>query len=158
MLIFKHTLVTIEYLYTDAGKFTDAKQLFGIDIGITEKSFIAKWNGIINAGINIDEIIIEINNENKEIVIYMPKPKIFTHEIDENSVETLDEKDGLFNPVKVEDVRQFDAVSKQAMEERALESGILDKAFENAKNIIYTLVNTDVVEEQGYSIEFKEIE
>lgn len=36
-----------------------------------------------------------------------------------NSIETLDEKDGLFHPVKVGDIRQFDAVSKAAMEDRA---------------------------------------
>ena len=37
-----------------------------------------------------------------------------------NSIETLDEKDGFFHPVKVEDFRQFDAVSKAAMEDRAI--------------------------------------
>ena len=56
--------------------------------------------------------------------------------IDNSSIETLDEKDGLFNPVKVEDVRTFDTVSKNAMAERAIENGILDKAFENAKEIM----------------------
>lgn len=37
-----------------------------------------------------------------------------------NSIETLDEKDGFFHPVKVEDFRQFDAVSKASMEDRAI--------------------------------------
>ena len=55
----------------------------------------------------------------------MPNAEILSHEIDNNSIETLDEKDGLFNPVKVEDVRQFDTVSKDAMEDRAIENGIL---------------------------------
>ena len=65
----------------------------------------------------------------------MPKARILSHQIDKDSIETLDQKDGLFNPVKVEDVRTFDSVSQDAMEERAIENGILDKAFENAKNI-----------------------
>ena len=88
----------------------------------------------------------------------MPKAKILSHEIDNDSIETLDEKDGLFNPVKVEDVREFDAVSKDAMDERAIENGILDKAFENAKEIIEKLVNNDAVQEQGYTITFEVIE
>lgn len=148
-------LATVEYFYTDAGKFEDPKQVFGVNIPFTTKSFIAKWNGIIKAGVKVDEIIVEVNNENKEIIIHMPKAEILSHEIDNNSIETLDEKDGLFNPVKVEDVRQFDAVSKDAMEERAIENGILDKALKNAEDIIEKLVDNDVVQEQEYTIKFE---
>lgn len=70
----------------------------------------------------------------------------------------LDKKDGLFNPVKVEDVRNFDSVSQDAMEERAIENGILDKAFENAKNIIRKIIDNDLVEELGYTVCFETIE
>jgi len=151
-------IATIEYLYTDAGKFEDPKQLFGIDVPFTKKSFIAKWDGIIKAGVQVDKIIVEINDSNKEIIVHMPNSIILSHEIDKDSIETLDEKNGLFNPIRVEDVREFDKVSKDAMEERAIENGILDKASENAKEIIEKLVNNDVVQEQGYKIRFKIIE
>ena len=151
-------LATIEYLYTDAGKFEDPKKVFGVNIPFTTKSFIAKWDGIIKAGVQINQIIVDIDEANKEIIIHMPNAEILSHEIDSNSIETLDEKDGLFNPVKVEDVREFDAVSKDAMEKRAIENGILDKAFENAKEIIEKFVNNDVVQEQGYTIKFEVIE
>lgn len=151
-------LATIEYLYTDAGKFEDPKQLFGMNVPFTTKSFIAKWDGIIKAGVKVDEIIVEINDADKEIIVHMPKAQILSHEIDSDSIETLDEKDGLFNPVKVEDVREFDAISKEAMEQRAIENGILDKAYENAKGIIEKLINNDVVKELGYTIKFELIE
>ena len=148
-------LATIEYLYTDAGKFEDPKEIFGMSIPFTTKYFIAKWDGIIKAGVEIDKIVVEINDQAKEILIHMPAAKILSHEIDNDSIETLDEKDGLFNPLKVEDVRQFDAGSKDAMERRAIENGILDKAYENAVTIIDRLVNNGVVQEQGYSVKFK---
>lgn len=151
-------IATIEYLYTDAGKFENPKQLFGINVPFTTKSFIAKWDGIIKAGVQVDKIIVEINDVNKEIIVYMPKSVILSHEIKKESIETLDEKDGLFNPVKVNDVREFDKVSKEAMEERAIENGILDKASKNAKEIIEKLVNNDIVQEQGYTIKFKIME
>ena len=151
-------LATIEYLYTDAGKFENPKQLFGVNLPFTTKSFIAKWDGAIKAGIEIDKIIVEINDANKEIVVHMPQSKILSHEIIKDSIETLDEKDGLFNPVKVDDVREFDKISKEAMEERAIENGLLSKAFDNAIEIIEKLVNNDVVQEQGYIISFKVIE
>lgn len=150
-------LATIEYLYTDAGKFEDAAELFGKELNwsLTTKSFITKWDGTIKAGIDISEVTAKENAEKKEIVVYLPKAKILSHEIDENSFETLDQKNGLFNAVEVQDIRKFDTVCKEAMEEKVIENGLLEKALENAKEIIYRLIYTDVVKEQGYTIRFE---
>lgn len=149
-------LATIEYLYTDAGKFEDPAKIFGKEIpfALTTKSFIAKWNGIIKAGVNINEIKVEVENSNKEIIIHMPKAEILSHEIDNESIETLDEKNGLFNSIKIDDIREFDAISKEAMEQRTIENGILDKAYDNAKAIIYKLINNGAVKELEYTITF----
>ncbi len=153
-------LATIEYLYTDAGKFEDPAELFGKEIpfSFTTKSFIAKWDGSIKAGVDITKVTAEANDTTKEILIHIPKAKILSHEIQEESIETLDEKNGLFNQIKVEDIREFDAISKDAMEQRAIENGILDKAFENAKEIIQQLVHTELVEELEYTITFEVME
>lgn len=153
-------LATVEYLYTDAGKYEDAAELFGKEIpfSLTTKSFIAKWDGSIKAGIDITKVTAEVNEPAKEIIIRIPKAEILSHEIEEESIETLDERDGLFNPLKVEDVREFDAISKEAMEQRAIENGLLDKAFDNAKEIIRRLIDTGLVEELEYSIIFETIE
>lgn len=150
-------LATVEYLYTDAGKFEDPAKLFGKAIPFTTKSFIAKWDGTIKAGIDVNEIEVEVNQADREIIISLPKAKILSHEVHNDSIETLDERDGLFNPVKVDDVRQFDANSKNTMEARAIENGLLDKASENAKKIIYGLVNVGPVEKAEFTITFKEI-
>ena len=56
-------LATIEHLYTNAGKFESPKQLFGKDIPFTTKSFIAKWDGIIKAGIKADKIQVKLNKK-----------------------------------------------------------------------------------------------
>ena len=151
-------LATIEYLYTDAGKFSDPKQLFGHDIPFTTKSFIAKWDGSIKAGVKVDKITVEVNKITKKIIVHIPKAEILSHEIDDKSFETLDEQDGLFNSIEIDDIWEFDTKSKENMEKRAIENGILDKAFENAKTMISKLINTDLVEEQGYKIEFDEME
>lgn len=151
-------LATIEYLYTDAGKFEDVEEIFGTEIPFTKKSFIVKWDGILKAGVKVDEIAVELNDGKKEIIVHIPKAEILSHEIDNQSIETLDEKNGLFNSVKVDDVREFDAVSKESMEERAIENGILEKAFENAKEIIHKIVYTDLVKKLEYDVRFEVIE
>lgn len=153
-------LATIEYLYTDAGKFEDPAELFGKEIpfSFTTKSFIAKWDGSIKAGVDISKVTAEVNETEKEIVVHIPKAEILSHVVDDESIETLDEKDGLFNKLKIEDIRAFDANSKDAMERRAIENGLLEKALENAKAIIYKLIDNDIVKELGYNITFEVIE
>ncbi len=153
-------LATVEYLYTDAGKFEDPAVLFGKEIpfSFTTKSFIAKWDGVIKAGIEIDKVTVELNESDKEIIVHIPQAKILSHEIDDNSIETLDEKNGLFNTIKIDDIREFDVISKDAMEQRAIENGLLDKAFENAKGILNKIINTGVVEELEYTVTFEVIE
>lgn len=151
-------LATIEYLYTDAGKYENSKQLWGKDVIFTNKSFIAKWDGIIKAGIDVNQISIEIVSQNKEIVIKMPQAKILSHEIDDTSFETLDEKNGLFNSIEIDDIRDFDEQSKIAMEKRVIDNGILDKAMDNAKTIISQLIDNDLVQELGYDIRFEVID
>ncbi|MBD5444832.1 MAG: DUF4230 domain-containing protein [Lachnospiraceae bacterium] len=153
-------LATVEYLYTDAGKFEDPAVLFGKEIpfSFTTKSFIAKWDGVIKAGIEIDKVTVELSESDKEIIVHIPKAKILSHEIDDDSIETLDEKNGLFNPIKIDDIREFDVISKDAMEQRAIENGLLDKAYENAKGILYKIINTGVVEELEYTVTFEVIE
>ncbi|HIT64986.1 MAG TPA: DUF4230 domain-containing protein [Candidatus Ventrimonas merdavium] len=62
---------------------------------------MAKWEGTIKAGIEITDITAEVDETNKVITVYLPKAKILSHEIDDESFETLDEKAGLFNPIEV---------------------------------------------------------
>lgn len=151
-------LATLEYLYTDAGRFSDVKKMFGLDVPFTTKSFVVKWDGVIKAGVNVQNITAAINKMKKEIVISIPRAEILSHVIDDRSFEIYDEKDGLFNKVEIKDIKTFEITSKDEMERRAIENGILDKALENAKDIIYKLVNTDVVKDKGYQIVFEIVE
>lgn len=150
-------LATVEYLYTDACEYQDPAQFFGktVPFDFTTKSFIAKWDGIIKAGIDVDRVTVEEDEENKTITVSLPPAEILSH-VTEN-YETLFEKDGLFNEVKVEDVREFDKTCKETMEQKAIDRGLLENASENAKAIIEKLVNTEAVRELGYKIEFREL-
>ncbi len=150
-------LTTMEYLYTDVGMFADPKKIFGKNIPFTTKSFISKWDGIIKAGIDFTKVTIQVDESTNVLIIGIPEAEILSHEVDENSVETLNQTDGLFNPVKVEDVRSFDAESKAAMEKRAIENDLLIKAYDNAKRVISTLVNAVPGVKETYTIQFEDL-
>ncbi len=144
-------LATMEYMYTDAARFSSSRKMLK---GITEKSFTIKWDGVIKAGIDINEIVVDLNEEGKILTIMMPKAKILSHDPDRESVEILDESDGLFNPVRVEDQVAFEAACEKEMEQRAIENGLLDKAQENAEEIVLQLLMANPVIMEYYKIVF----
>lgn len=126
-------LTTAEYLYTDANRFTDTKHFIGLTLPGTTKSFVVKWDGVIKAGLDITQITVMVNEGQKTLTITLPAVRILSHEILDDTAETLDESGGLFNPIKVDDVNALYSVSKDAMEQRALQNGLLEQAEENAK-------------------------
>lgn len=150
-------LATVEYFYTDASEYQAPAEFFGekIPLDITTKSFIAKWDGTIKAGIDVAKVTVEENKANKTITVSLPPVQILSHVTD--NYETLFEKDGLFNEIRVDDVREFDETCKKTMEEKAIDRGLLENAEANAKVIIEKLVNTDAVKELGYHIVFQEL-
>lgn len=136
-------LASVEYLFSDAAKFTDSRYIGGYKLPWTEKSFILKWDGVIKAGIELDQVRISVDRsdeENKMILVYLPKVDILSYEIDDDSVEVVDEKDNIFNNITIEDKVAFDAKTKEAMKTRAIENGLLEKARENAEDILTRLL------------------
>lgn len=151
-------LATIEYMFTNAEEFTHSKDFYGLfKIPFTEKSFIIKWDGRIKAGIKVDEIVIELDELAKKIVVTMPSAEILSYETDHDSVEILDEQDNMFNPLTIEDKIQFDAATEESMKSRAIENGVLEKAQANAQTIIARLLSANAAVGDDYSIEFKVI-
>lgn len=147
-------LATMEYLFTDAAEFTDSKQIKNWNIPFTEKSFILKWDGVIKAGVKLDLVSIEVNEDEKKIVVSVPAAEILSYEINSDSVEVLDEQDNIFNNITVDDKIKFDAATEEAMKERAIENGLLEKAQENAEDILLRLLQANPAIGNIYTIEF----
>lgn len=154
-------LMTVEYLYTDSGKFEDKKQfeggwLDGVDVPLSGKSFIVRWDGRIKAGIDVSEVECDINETAKEITIKMPDSEILSHEVFEDSFETLDQTKNIFNPIEVEDVNNFIGESKSFMEEKAVSNGLLENADKNAQLLIKNSLESIEVIKNNYTIVFDE--
>lgn len=147
-------LASIEYSYTNADKFTDKKTYADFDIPFTTKGFVIRYDGVIKAGIDVSEIKVKVSKDDKKIYVTMPKAKILSHQIDEDSLEVLDENNSLFNKIKIEDYNIFQSTLNKSMEERAVSKGLLDQATESAKEIIELTVS-NVKGTDGYKIIFK---
>ncbi|MCM1132367.1 MAG: DUF4230 domain-containing protein [Ruminococcus flavefaciens] len=153
-------LATVEYLYTDSGKFEDKKQfesgwLDGVDIPLTQKSFIVRWDGRIKAGISIGDVVCDIDETAKTITVTMPEAEILSHEVFEDSFETLDQTNNIFNPVAVDDVNKFIGESKGFMEKKAVENGLIESADKNAQALIENSLESIELIRTDYTIVFE---
>lgn len=147
-------LASVEYMFTDAARYSDSKQIKEWNIPFTEKSFILKWDGSIKAGIKLDGVVIDVDEDEGKLLVHVPKAEILSYEVDDESVEILDEKNNIFNKLSVDDKIEFDAKTKEAMIERAIENGLLEKAQANAEDILYRLLVANPAIADAYKVEF----
>ena len=145
-------LSSAEYTFTNAARFTDTKHITIIFDWMTKKSFVQKWDGVIKAGVKLDKMSISV--EEKKIKITLPCAEILSYEVDYDSVEILDEKNNVFNPISVTDKAAFDKETAEEMKTRAIENGLLKKAQKNVEQVITNLLTTSLDIGQEYSIEY----
>lgn len=155
-------LATVNYYYTNMGKFEDALKLLDHDVPFTTKSFILSYDGEIKAGIDLSAVEVEVSDA--VITVTVPAASITSHEVDTDSVILYDEKNSVFNGLSVEDVTAFIGEQKKLMEEKALNNGLLTRAQESAEKVLKTLLSNFIevneAEDTTYELQFitKEVE
>ena len=145
-------LATVEYNYRDVITMTDSHSIGGWDIPLTQKSFIIVVEGIIKIGIDATDISINASDATKTITITIPKTKILSHEIDEDSVEVLEESSGLFNKVSIEDWKTMAVEKKQAMEDKVRGGDLFTRAENDAVRLLQTLIESVVPEDYTVTV------
>ena len=71
-------LASVEYNYTNMGKYENQATFYGWKVPFTTKSFILSYDGKIKAG--IDMSLVEVHMSGKNINISIPEAKILSHE------------------------------------------------------------------------------
>lgn len=131
-------LTTLEYHYTNMGKFENQVDFYGWKVPLTKKSFIVAYDGVIRAG--IDASAIEVDVRGKSVTVTLPQPEILSHEIDDDSLEIFDESQFIFNPLQISDYTGFTTDQRGKIEERALQNGLLDEAKDKAESAVAQLL------------------
>ena len=153
-------LASVNYYYTNMGKFEDAVQLLEHDIPFTTKSFILSYDGEIKAGIDLSQVTVEIVDTNINLTI--PTATITSHEVDMDSVILYDEKNSIFNGLSAEDVTGFIGEQQKLMEEKAIKNGLIECAQSSATQMLTTLLEGFVdsygTEELTYDLQIVTVE
>ncbi len=131
-------LSTVEYHYTNMGKFENQVDFYGWKVPFTTKSFIVAYDGLIKAGVDLSDVEIQVQGE--KISISLPAPAILSHEIEE-SIEVFDQTHNIFNPIEITDYTGFTADQKSALENKAIENGLLTAAAQRAEEAVEGLLS-----------------
>ena len=143
-------LATVEYNYTNMGKFKNQATFYGWKVPFTTKSFIVSYDGKIKAGVDMTLTKVDVSGD--KIKISVPKAKILSHEIDEKSLEVFDETKNIFNPISITDYNQFAIDQKEKMETSVKEKGLLEQAQEKAETALKTFIES-YAQNQEYQID-----
>ena len=146
-------LATYKYAYTNTASQESNLKIKNWSVPFTTKRFLVRYDGEIKAGVDLSKVSVSVTDN--VIVITLPKATILSHEIDENSLEILDETKNIFNRIQIEDYNSFQAEQKKICEQYALERGLLQKADENAQKVITEMIHT-VPDAQDYTVLFRQ--
>ncbi len=131
-------LATMEYTYTNTVKYDSYLDFYGYRIPFTTNSFVISYDGSVKAGVDLSKA--KISLEGELITISLPDARIVSHEIDFDSIQAMDETYSFFSKITITDYSSFTKDQNAAMEKKALDSGLLAKAKENAISVVRSFV------------------
>ena len=131
---------TVKYNYSNIVEIKKDKSISSIKIPFTEKSFIIKYNGVINAGVKPEDIKI-ISEKEDEITIQIKKCQILDHYIDDENIYIYDIKNSLFNKLDIQETLDEMNSCKKEYEKNIINEGFLDEVEENTEYSIRNILN-----------------
>ena len=123
---------TVKYNYSNIVEIKKDKSISNIKIPFTEKSFIIKYNGIINGGVKPEDIEV-VSNTGDEILIEIKKCQILDHYIDDENIYVYDIKNSIFNKLDIQEALDEISNCKKEYEEKIINEGFMEEIQENTK-------------------------
>ncbi|MDU1642613.1 DUF4230 domain-containing protein [Peptoniphilus harei] len=142
-LVSAKELTTLKYHYTNMGHFENQNTFYGYKIPFTSKEFIVSYEGLINAGIDLNKMKVDVGD--KSIEVRIPAAEILSHEIYEDSLKVYDERESIFNRIDIEDYNDFSKDQKSEIEKKAIKKGLLKEADEESKRAIEEILMGDTI-------------
>lgn len=129
-----------EFNYTSIIFFSDKHSFMGIDVPLTGNSFTATVDGKMNIGINAEKIefLAQEDAEGKvsKIFLTVPYSEILDNYTIQGSLEIYDEKNNIFNPVKVTDYNELIVQAEEKEKQKVLKGDLLQRSDEAVKYLL----------------------
>ena len=151
-ITYMQELALVQHNYTGVISYRDSRKFLNINVPLTDKYFLLKYNGYIKAGVDFSQIKVNVVNPT-DVHVSIPKPRILDTVVDENSIEVFNESENAFNPLKMADYKEALIREKEVMIRDAIDQGIYVQAIEQTKLTLSALmtdmgfVNIKITEE-----------
>ena len=146
-------LITTDYHYSKVGRYENSLEINGWSIPLTNKYFILTYEGEVQLGIDLTKADIAVRGDT--IAITLPPVEVLSNAIDEKSIEVYNESKNVFNPISVNDYKEFAIQQKEAVDKELEEKNYYEIAKENTIKSISQLLNmSDAIRDQ-YKLDIK---
>lgn len=132
-------LALVKYNYSGVIGYKDFMKILKINVPLTEKSFLLKYNGYIKAGVDFENMKVEVSG--KDVHISLPRARILDTMIDEKSIKVYNESMNAFNPLTISDYNKAIVKEKDSMVSDAISQGILKDATKQAEVVLTSIMN-----------------
>ncbi len=143
-------LITVEGEFAEIYHYENVKERF-LNIVSSKKKAILLINAKAHIGYDLSKIKMEAYNDRKTVKLTeFPSPEILSIDTD---FKYYDKKDGFFNKFDASDLTELNAKAKEHMREKIPESGLLDKAKNEALEAVLMMQN--IVETIGWRLDYQ---
>lgn len=136
-------LALVKYNYSGVIGYKDFLKILKINVPLTEKSFLLKYNGYIKAGVDFENMKVAVSG--KDVHISLPRARILDTLIDEKSIRVYNESMNAFNPLTIADYNKAIMKEKDNMITDAISQGILKDATKQAEVVL-----TSIMKDMGF--------
>lgn len=160
----KVDMAVIEQVLEESSELTAAKLTIsgmkefkdsGVKI-LNSGSFILFYEAQVRAGIDLQDVIINVDENNKIVNIEIPKAKIIDVKIEPSKSQYIDKNFAFFNNDKHEDASKAESEAVEVARKQAQNSGILEMADKQSEYLIKGLIGSAIPDD--YEIKCKLIE
>ena len=112
----------------------DYKDYYSFDIAPFRKKALVRVHAKVSAGYNFENLVIDLDEENKVIVIkHFPDAEILSIDHD---LDYYDLTQGTFNKFTAEDYNKINSRAKSFVAEKAKDSGLIEAAGEQKEELL----------------------
>ncbi len=147
-------LATESCTATEVNNIQNPVKVFGQGIPFTTRKFIFSYEVNIKAGYDFKKITYDVNEKTKVINVKLPKVKVLSAEIDQNSFKQYLNESNIFNPFTPKENNETMKKLKEKALKEAIGNGLYDKAYENAKTLLKGFIGQDYDLKDEYTIKF----
>ena len=113
-------------------------------------------DGVIKAETDLSQAKVSCDEKKKIITVTLPKPKILSNELFEQSFKVYEEKDSVWNPITLNETNELRVQIKDKARLNAISNNVLTDADSRAQQLITKLIEAMPDIKGKYKIEFKQ--